>query len=258
MAQADFASRRRWAAGSDGARVDLALAGVFSTVGFPLAFGFAGAAGAIAARAVCFSSDLAGRVRFVVVGPALRAAFSVTAPFAFVFVVTGGFARRSASMALATLAGLAASGFAGLVVFAVGFVVDCAPLPAVDLVGGLALATLATLDALFGVALMADSPVSVRGDFADFVTFAPFSPEGAVDFADALVRVVVAGDVSHRVACCASMLCAFFAVAGRFIVGVTERAVTAGSVAFFAATDFAVLVTFGFIAGAVVILGFSG
>lgn len=72
------------------------------------------------------------------------------------------------------------------------------------------------------------------------------------------MRVVVAGDVSHRVACCASMLCAFFAVAGRFIVGVTERAVTAGSVAFFAATDFAVLVTFGFIAGAVVLLGFSG
>lgn len=161
MAQADFASRRRWAAGSDGARVDLALAGVFSTVGFPLAGGFAGAAGVIVTRAVRFSSDLAGRVRFVVVGPALRAAFSLTALVAFVFVVTGGFARRSASMALATLAGLAASGFAGLVVFAVGFVVVCAPFPSVDLVGGLTLATVATLDGLFGVARMADLPVSV-------------------------------------------------------------------------------------------------
>ena len=158
MAQADFASRRRWAAGSDGARVDLALAAVFSTVGFPLAFGFAGAAGAIAARAARFSSDLAGRVRFVVVGPALRAALSLTALVAFVFVVTGGFARRSALMALA---GLVTSGFAGLVVFAVGFVVVCAPLPAVDLVGGLTLATLATLDTLFGVAPMATFPVSV-------------------------------------------------------------------------------------------------
>jgi hypothetical protein len=152
------------------------LAAVFSTVGFPLAFGFAGAAGAIAARAARFSSDLAGRVRFVVVGPALRAALSLTALVAFVLPETAGFARRSSLMALA---GLVTSGFAGLLAFAVGLVVVCAALPAVDLVGGLTLATLdtlatlatlatldtlatlATLDTLFGVALMADFPVSV-------------------------------------------------------------------------------------------------
>jgi len=92
-------------AGFGAACVGLAPVTDFSTVGFRVDFGLAGAAGVIVARVVCFSTERTVLVRLFAVGLAGRAAFSATLPVAFVLPKAAGFARRSA---LAILLGLAA------------------------------------------------------------------------------------------------------------------------------------------------------
>jgi len=92
-------------AGFGEACVDGAMVATFSTVGFRVAFGFAGAAGVIVTRADCFSTERTVRVRSFALGPAGRAAFSVTLPVAFVLPMAAGFARRSALAILLGLAG---------------------------------------------------------------------------------------------------------------------------------------------------------
>ncbi|HEY7342758.1 MAG TPA: hypothetical protein VH591_17925 [Ktedonobacterales bacterium] len=140
---------------------------------------------------------------------------------------------------------LTADALVGLADFVAGWAAVGAAFLAVVLIGAVTL-----------VALVGFSDLTVAG-FAVLVTFSSRATAGADDVADALARVVVAGAVSHSVACFASMRCVFFAVTDRFIVEAAGRAVTAGSAAFFAATVFAALATLGFIAGAVVTSGFA-
>jgi len=68
LAQADLANRGRGEAGFDAARVGLATTAAFSFCGFRVAFGFAGAAGVIVARAAIFATVLAVRMGFFSTG----------------------------------------------------------------------------------------------------------------------------------------------------------------------------------------------
>ena len=251
MSQADLASRRRGAPGSDGAcgaRVDLAAAAFF-TVGFDVAFGFARVADVTVACVVYvafFATDLAVRVGIVSTALAPRAGFSTAFPVAFVvafvLLVTAGFALRSG---LSCLVGLPTGAFAGLVVFVAsfdvtgleagfeagleaGFAAACATLPAVDLVGVISLATLAALVASLGEAALGNLPFSGVAGFAIRATFSAFLLVASTGFANVLARVVAAGVVSHRVACFAAMGVTLFAAFSFVAVFTVSERFTAG------------------------------
>lgn len=236
MSQADFASRRRGAPGSDGAcgaRVDLAAAAFF-TVGFDVAFGFARAADVIVACVVTvafFATDTAAGVGIVSTALTPRAGFSTAFSVAFVTLAIVCVARRSDATDVAGLAGLTTGAFAGVVAFVTGFVAACAALPAVDLVGVISLATLATLVALLGGAALANLPFSGMAGFAIRATFSAFLLVASTGFADVLARVVAAGVMSHRVACFAATGVTFFAAftfVAVFTVAERFTAVSAG------------------------------
>ena len=110
---------------------------------------------------------------------------------------------------------MATGALAGLVDFVAGFVAACAALPVVDLVGVATLATLAAFADLVILVALANFSASARVGFATRVAFAAFLPGTGVGFDVALARVVVAGAVSHSVACFAAIGCAFFADVAR-------------------------------------------
>lgn len=97
-----------------------------------------------------------------------------------------------------------------------GSVAAIAVLPAVDLAGA---ATLAVFIALVALAVLANFPASSVAGFAIRAAFSTFFPVTGVGFAVALARIVVAGAVSHSVACFAAVGCAFFADVARFTGG---------------------------------------